>query len=359
MNEAYRAEADALDAEILAAIATRLVPDFNDLALRIFAHQLRYNEPYARYCTSLGVSLESMPRSWDIIPPIPAGAFKEAALCTFDPARAGLTFETSGTTAGTGGRHYMESSLLYDAALSAGFCDRFGGTGSHFLLLVPDPALQPASSLGYMMKRAASQFGCGEPRWYIREHGVDADAFARDVRALPAGEPAFVAATAFALVALLDSVDGAGRDVRLPPGSCVMETGGFKGRVREIEPADLYRRLERTFAIGRESIVSEYGMTELSSQYYDVSEIAGRRIKRGPKWLRSYAVDESGERLPPGVVGALVHVDLASRSSCIAIQTEDLGAVLADGGLALIGRERGAELRGCSLDAEPLRAAVS
>ena len=79
------------------------------------------------------------------------------------------------------------------------------------------------------------------------------------------------------------------------------------------------------------------------------------RLKDGPPWLRSYAVDENGKQVPPGVVGALVHVDLANRSSCIAIQTEDLGAVV-DGGIILIGREQGADLRGCSLDAESLRA---
>ena len=79
-------------------------------------------------------------------------------------------------------------------------------------------------------------------------------------------------------------------------------------------------------------------------------------MKVAPPWLRSYAVDIDGKKLPDGVVGALVHVDLANRSSCVAILTEDLGAVV-EGGIVLMGREHGAELRGCSLDAESLRVA--
>lgn len=82
---------------------------------------------------------------------------------------------------------------------------------------------------------------------------------------------------------------------------------------------------------------------------------ASLRYKRSAPWLRVRVVDAAGKDVPDGVVGALVHVDLANRSSSIAISTEDLGA-LTDDGLVLIGRERGAALRGCSLDAEALRA---
>jgi hypothetical protein len=79
-------------------------------------------------------------------------------------------------------------------------------------------------------------------------------------------------------------------------------------------------------------------------------------VKYAPPWLRPRVVGADGRTLPQGIVGALVHVDLANRSSCVAIQTEDLGVATPDGGIILIGREHGAELRGCSLDAEQLRA---
>jgi hypothetical protein len=96
-------------------------------------------------------------------------------------------------------------------------------------------------------------------------------------------------------------------------------------------------------------------MTELSSQYYDApaSRASARRVKQPVPWLRPIVVDAMGRPLPPGVVGAVRHIDCANRSSVVAIDTEDLGAIV-DGGLVLLGREEGASLRGCSLDAEDL-----
>ena len=358
-GRAYGAEAAALDAEILTAIKTRRVPDFNNLALRIFAHQLRYNKPYAQYCASLGVTPDRLPANWEAIPPVPTGAYKEAALCTFDPARAALAFETSGTTRGIGGKHYMETAALYDAALLAGFHDAMLADAPpplRYLLLVPNPAERPQSSLGYMMRKVAEIYGDGAERWFITTDTLDVDGFtaaARDSAA--ANRPVCIAGTAFAFVELLDTLRTRGvSSLPLPGGSRIMETGGFKGRTRVVQRAKLYADLAGIFALPQDRIIAEYGMTELTSQYYDAT-FEGARIKRSPPWLRPRVVGPDNKTLPRGVVGALVHVDLANRSSCIAIQTEDLGVETDDGGIVLIGREQGAELRGCSLDAEALR----
>ena len=354
----YRCEADTLDAEILACIERRAVPDFSGLALRIFAHQMRYNQPYARYCASLGVTLESMPADWEEIPPVPAGAFKEAPLSTFDPARAQLVFETSGTTTGRGGRHYMETTALYDAALLAGFRDGMLHGAPHplrYMLLVSNPTERPHSSLGYMMRRVAECLGDGSDDWYVRTDAVDVARFIRDAQAaVTDGAPVCIAGTAFALVQLLDALrDSAIASMPLPAFSRIMETGGFKGRTRIVKRDDLYAELARVFAIPPERIIAEYGMTELTSQYYD-STFDATRVKRAGPWLRSRVVGPDGKTLPAGVVGALAHIDLANRSSCIAVRTEDLGLAIGDG-IVLIGREQGAQLRGCSLDAEQLR----
>lgn len=356
---AYAAEAHALDAAILDAIHERRVPDFNALALRIFAHQLRYNEPYAKYCASLGVTPERLPENWEAIPPVPTGAYKEAALCTFDPARAALAFETSGTTRGIGGKHYMETAALYDAALLAGFHDAMLAGAAQplrYLLLVPNPAERPQSSLGYMMRKVAETYGDGRERWFISGDTLNVDAFIAAAReAAAANAPVCLAGTAFAFVELLDALRARNASaLALPQGSRIMETGGFKGRTRVVQRAELYAQLGGIFALGQDRIVAEYGMTELTSQYYDAT-FEGARIKRSPPWLRPRVVGPDNKTLPRGVVGALVHVDLANRSSCVAIQTEDLGVETEDGGIILIGREQGAELRGCSLDAETLR----
>jgi hypothetical protein len=155
----------------------------------------------------------------------------------------------------------------------------------------------------------------------------------------------------------LDALDARETQIALPPGSRLMETGGFKGRTRVVSREDLYTRTAATFGLPLHAIVAEYGMTELSSQYYDshASRATLDRRKAWPAWLRPIVVDPRGKPVPDGIVGAIRHVDLANRSSVVAIETEDLGAIV-DGELILIGRERGAELRGCSLDAEDLAA---
>jgi hypothetical protein len=188
---------------------------------------------------------------------------------------------------------------------------------------------------------------------------LDVDGFLRDARrACDVGTPVCLATTAFALVALLDAL--AERDIwlALPPGSRIMETGGFKGRTRLVDRTTLYLEANKRLGVPIPAIVAEYGMTELSSQWYDAPFSRDRiepRVKLAPPWLRALIVDGEGRVLPDGVVGAIRHIDLANRGSVIAIETEDLGARV-EGGLVLLGREQGAELRGCSLDAETLLA---
>ncbi|HMF27192.1 MAG TPA: hypothetical protein VKE42_00385 [Candidatus Cybelea sp.] len=347
----------ALDAEILDLIerwhhSREPLPDrdFNDLALRLFDYQLRYNEPYRRYCERLKAT---SPNSWEQIPGVPAAAFKEAALTTFDPAAAALVFETSGTTRGTPGRHYLQTPALYDAALLAAF-DRFvlaDAASLRYFNLVPNPQERPHSSLGYMMARVSTMRGDGRTGWYLRGDELLIDAFIAGVGdATREGQPACIAATAFALVHLLDAMESRRLRFTLPADSRIVETGGFKGRTRIVERSELYAQLCEAFGLPAEAIVSEYGMCELSSQYY--ARDGGAYV--GPPWLRTRVVGPDRTTLPLGSVGSLLHVDLANRSSCIAIQTEDLG-MMTGGGLTLIGRDRDAPPRGCSLDAEDLQ----
>lgn len=356
----YRAEADALDARILVAIeqpATLPETEFTTLAFDLFAHQMRWNAPYAAYARSRGFGVDRMPERLDEIPAVPAAAFKEFDLTTVGANRAALFFETSGTTQGRGGRHYLETTALYDAALLASFDAMMLADGARlrYVLLTPD---RPHSSLGYMMDRVAAKRGDGQTERCVFGDDLDLDAFLTVVaRAQSDGVALCVATTAFALVALLDALDARGLKVTLPEGSRVMETGGFKGRSRIVEREDLYAAASIRLGIATSAIVAEYGMTELCSQYYDshASRATTLRMKLWPAWLRPIVVDSQGKPVPDGIIGAIRHIDCANRSAVIAIDTEDLGA-LTDDGLILIGRERGATLRGCSLDAEDLAA---
>jgi hypothetical protein len=237
------------------------------------------------------------------------------------------------------------------------------GARLRYLNLVPDPRRNPHSSLGYMMATVERERGDGAGGWYLHDDALDIDGLVRDIaRASAEGAAVCLATTAFALVALLDAL--AERDMRLalPSGSRIMETGGFKGRARVVERAALYAAASDRLGVAVDAIVAEYGMTELSSQYYDSFASRSRvepRVKVAPPWLRAIVVDGEGRAVANGVVGAIRHIDLVNRGSVIAIETEDLGALVpstgsGQAGLVLLGREHGAELRGCSLDAETL-----
>jgi Acyl-protein synthetase, LuxE len=358
-------DAASLDARILEVIATwrdnGVVSEdaLDSLALDLFRYQVTFNAAYRAFAESLGYDERCLPADWRAIPAVPASAFKDATLASFDVATAALEFHTSGTTSARFGTHYMETSRLYDAALLAGF-ERFmldDGARPRFVNLVPDPGRNPYSSLGYMMARVGEHFGNGRSSFYLRDDGIDLDALRRDLaEAHAAAVPVCIAGTAFAFASLVDAfADGS---FPCAAGSRVMETGGFKGREHAVSRDDLYARIAGLFAIDESAIVAEYGMTELTSQYYDAvdSRMRAVRVKTGPPWLRTLVVDERGVIVPVGEVGFLRHVDLANRSSVIAIQTEDRGYET-DGGFVLLGRDADAPLRGCSLDAEDLLAA--
>ena len=125
-----------------------------------------------------------------------------------------------------------------------------------------------------------------------------------------------------------------------------METGGFKGSGREISKRDLYTQISDQLGIGIESIRNEYGMTELSSQFYSCSV---GRSHHGPPWTRFQIVDpETNRAVTPGNIGLVRIIDLANLWSVIGIQTQDLAVEQPDGGFLLLGRDPTALPRGCS-----------
>jgi hypothetical protein len=368
--------AAALDAAFLAMVADWHAGGvgcdevtFDAQARALFASQLERNEPYAKYAASLGFSATRLPRSWREIPAVPSTAFKDATLATFDAARAELEFHTSGTTAERTGKHFVERAALYDASLAAGF-DRFmlaagadgsasgGRTKLRFLNFVPNPRFNKHSSLGYMIGHVSVLRGDGAAGYFLDGDTIDVAGFIVALESATTQRlPVCITGTAFALAGLLDALEARKTLLRAPSGSRIMETGGFKGRARVVAHDELYRRLEATLGIRQASIVAEYGMTELLSQYYDTldSRSSSLRVKAAPPWLRTLVVDGDGAEVSSGGVGFLRHFDLANRSSVVAVQTEDRGYAV-EGGIVLLGRELDAPLRGCSLDAEDLRA---
>ena len=341
--------------------------ELDALARGVFAHQYARNTPYRLFCDRRGAAPESVSH-WMEIPAVPTDAFKAAALVCGDPGEAAAVFRTSGTTAGRErrGAHHFVDLDLYEAALRAGFAAHLlpDGARPRLVSLVPHPADLPDSSLSHMVGEVARVFTEGRSGWFVSpDGGIDHEGLARTLRkAEAAGEPVCVVGTAFAFVHGLDAMAAEGTRFRLPRGSRVMDTGGFKGRSREVGREELYGMIEDRLGIGAAWCVNEYGMTEMSSQFYDGrvgdAPAPGERLHTGPAWVRTHAVDpETLRPLPHGEVGVLRHLDLANLDSVAAIQTADLG-VTAPGGFRVLGRATGAEARGCSLAMDDLLTAL-
>jgi hypothetical protein len=160
--------------------------------------------------------------------------------------------------------------------------------------------------------------------------------------------------TSFSFVHFLDWCEQSGVVFRLPAKSRLMDTGGFKGRSREVPRDELYRAYEKTFGIPPEWCVNEYGMAELSSQFYDGVVGApyrwdGWRVHLPPPWVRTKVLHpDTLQEVSEGERGLLCHYDLANRGSVMAVLTEDVGVKVGDG-FILLGRAAGSELRGCSV----------
>lgn len=302
-----------------------------------------------------GVAFDGeLPKAADEIPAVPTDVFRHVRLVSEEGGASPATvFRTSGTTSGARGEAYRVSTRAYDAGAVRWFRESLGRDistdGASFPALVFDPTVTNDSSLSHMVGVLAEASG-GTARYYLGDT-VDVDGFRMAVAA--ASAPFVLVGTAFALVHVLDG-GGGGGGMALPHGSLVVETGGYKGRSRELEKAELYREVSRYFGIPMTSVRSEYSMTELSSQLYSSAwDGTGEQRLMPPPWCRVTTVDP--ETLAPMAVGeeGLVRfVDLANVDTAVAIQTSDVGRIVEDGGLVLRGRAPGAVPRGCSLAVE-------
>lgn len=349
-----------LKEELLALIGRGMAPlaaeGFDSLALRVFAFQYDANPAYRAYCDALGAA---RPSGWRDVPGLPTTAFKRMVVTCLDPSVAGRWFQTSGTTEGESGRHYFDDHALYEAALLPPFA-RFLGLGAErmrMLILTPAAAEAPNSSLSHMMGVVARAHGAEGSRHFVSDGQLDTGALFAALRDAERGaRPVILLGTGFAFVHALDAMRGEGTTFPLPPGSRIMETGGFKGRSREIPRETFYPELAAAFGVPLTHIINEYGMTELSSQFYDRSMVdaAPTDWKSGPPWVRVTAVDPlTGTEVPDGKPGLLRIVDLANLASVAFLQTEDVG-VVGRGRFRVLGRVGGASVRGCSVGAEDL-----
>ena len=327
---------------------------FDALACDLARFQATNVAGFARLCHARGVDVARVARAHDV-PAVPTDVFKLARVATFAEGEASITFRTSGTTIGARGAHAMRSTLSYDAgALAFGrrALTRDMRTLPAVLVVGPSPEEASDSSLTHMIALFAGALGMPASRdatYFVAGGELRVDALRERITSLDPGSPALVLGTSFGFVHVLDALRASRRDpvLALPVGSRVMQTGGFKGRSREVDAVALRRDLARAFDVALDAIVSEYGMTELSSQFYDAQPEPGVFVE--PPWARVVAVDP--ETLVPvaeGEAGIARIEDLLNVDSAFAVLAADRVRRTREG-FELLGRATGAAPRGCSI----------
>ena len=329
---------------------------FDALALALFAYQVEHNESFRRFCLKTGRSLRSV-RTWRDIPPVPITAFKTLTLSCGAPEAAERVFMTSGTTrGGVRGKCYHPTLEVYDRSMVTEFRRRFmpDRDAIRMGILFPTEDEMPNSSLAHYLALAIRHFGTEDSLYLLHEKGLDgARLFDELDRAEKKGEAYALLGATYSFVHLFEDMERTGRAFRLPPGSRVLDTGGFKGRSPELEAEEFYGRMSALLGVGRPSCINMYGMTELSTEFYDWGNEKPGAPKSGPHWIRTRIVDPlTGADVPDGEEGILVHCDLANFNSVTTIMTEDVGVAAGDGAFRLLGRARDAQAKGCSMAVE-------
>lgn len=305
---------------------------FETMALEAFEWQFARNETYRRYCEKLGRTPAKV-SSWLEIPAVPTDVFKLEGLAMrcFPEHEVGGHFLTSGTTGERKGRHEYRDLDLYRAAA-------LGGWRSLELPVPERPVFfsqtaddAPHSSLVRMFGFLAEG---RDAQWLIDgQGGFGGIEFGGGVREL--------LGTSLALMRYCEL----GGKVELAEGSWIFETGGGKGLGREFSAAKVRKILAGHFGVPEGRILNEYGMTELSSQFYKWGD---KEVHKGPPWTGIRVVDvESGGLAEPGQAGYLEVIDLANLESVIAVRTQDFAVARGPREFELLGRDPGALPRGC------------
>ena len=361
-NRLKTATSDLQDICLRAAAFIEAEPEkrdqhFDALAFDLFAFQYEMNPAYQAFCRYQGKTPFTVRRLQEL-PAIVTSAFKEADLTVLRPEQRTTVFHSSGTTEHRPSRQFHSTDTLqvYERSLLAGFKPHVlpDRKQAAFLILSPRPEKVPHSSLAHMFGALQREFGRDYTR-YVGQVSSDGS-WLLDFSKLEeacfelsqCAESVVICGTAFSFVHWCDWLGS--KRIRFPAGSRVFETGGYKGRSRAVPKDELHQLIEQAFSIPKTHIISEYGMSELSSQAYDrVAGVAAEPVFRFAPWARAMIVSpETGAEVEDGEPGLVKVYDLANVGSVVAVQTQDLATKREDG-FVLIGRAALAEARGCSL----------
>ncbi len=308
--------------------------DFDDLAVSVYRYQYENNHVYRQFSDALYKNPDVV-RSLEQVPYLPVSFFKSHQVMTsvFEPD---IVFESSGTSATVNSRHLVRDISLYEKSFVKGFSRLYGEIGEWCVIgLLPSYLEKGNSSLVYMIDKLMQLSAHPDSGFYLYDFARLKDKLsileAMNQKTLLVG----------VTYALLDFAELFQIKLR---HTVVMETGGMKGRRKELLRDEVHKRLCKAFEVDR--IHSEYGMTELLSQAYS----PGNGVFSCPPWMKVLVRDEEDpltvSRYGKGVINV---IDLANIYSCSFIATDDAGKLYDDGSFEVLGRTDGSDLRGCSL----------
>ncbi|WP_265416560.1 LuxE/PaaK family acyltransferase [Alkalihalobacillus deserti] len=339
--------------------------EFNYMALQVFQFQYEHNQPFRKFCRKRRVSPRKIKHFLEI-PPVPIDAFKLSTLSSHSIAETEALFMTSGTTnSEKRGKNYHRDLEVYDLSMKTHFKPYIlpDLEKIKMFVLFPEENQMPNSSLAHYLHIAEKTFGTDDSMYVFSKDGFQVENLIEELQlAEKKDEPVLLIGATFSFIHLLDECKSKNLQFRLPAKSRIMDTGGAKGRSREIDPIEFKKEMSDLFTIPIEMSVNMYGMTELSSQFYDrnLSEDGkgNSTKKQAPHWVKTIILDiERMEEKTLGEKGIIVHYDLANLNSVMGILTEDIG-IKEEDGFYLLGRAEGAEAKGCSLAVEQFMASA-
>ncbi|WP_394420395.1 acyl transferase [Tenacibaculum mesophilum] len=309
--------------------------DFNKTTLQIFKHQFTNNKVYRSFCDLIYVHPSDV-HTIEQIPFLPIQFFKTREVLS-STNEIQETFTSSGTTGSTTSKHLVTDLSWYETSYLKGFEHFYGNIEDYVVLaLLPNYLERKGSSLIYMVEDLIKRSQHPESGFYLN----NLDELAQKLTNLDSqGKKVLLIGVSFALLDLVEQYE-----FNLS-NTIIMETGGMKGRRKELIRNELHAILSNGFGVNE--IHSEYGMTELLSQGYS----KGNGIFNCPPWMQVLTRDTEDALtiLPKGKSGGINVIDLANYNSCSFIATQDLGKVYQDNSFEIIGRFDNSDIRGCNL----------
>jgi len=309
--------------------------EFKTIALNIFQYQAQYCTIYHDFIAGLNINPAKI-KTVEDIPFLPIEFFKSHKVVSADEP-AEVIFTSSGTTGMITSSHHVTDVSWYTESFRKAFELFYGDITTYTVLaLLPSYLEREGSSLIYMADNLIKQSNNPDSGFFLYNHDELAHQLKKQQEA---DKPTLLIGVTFAL---LDFVEQHQLNF---PQLIVMETGGMKGRRKEMIREELHGILCRGFGVN--TIHSEYGMTELLSQAYS----KGNGIFNCPPWMRIITRDTNDPMtlLTGNKAGGVNVIDLANINSCSFIATQDLGKIYADNSFEILGRFDNADIRGCNL----------